>query len=682
MIATNMHPELVGCTTELMLYPDGSSGARVQMQGAHYQQAPVIVGNQKRNLFTGSEFEYANYVFNVIVEHECKIERVIRRNAKREMNDRRAVETVLFVSYTSDDVVRSTVYDVIVIPAYQSHHQYFGYQLIPTPIFYSILRGDTKMLRKGTILAQTPGVIDDEWCLGRNVPAILASHQLVIEDACWISQELADSLKSYGYKTHVFSFGAKDYPLFLYGDADNPRIHPDLGEKVRADGMLMAKREYDELLSAVEMTSQALMEPDGHFDECVVTDPGAEVVDIKVYRDDSSRNKMQTPVAMQKVCDEYADGLSLFHGDVRQFYQKLKMDRKKPNLTPKARQLIREAIYDNPRDLIKNEGPRKKQFGYEVLEDYRIEITVRFPIELDVAGKITDCFGGKGVVGRVMPTEDMPIDQYGNRVHIVMSDNAMLRRTNWNRGFEHYINAARRDCQLDTLALADKGDYAGAWDYVTGFMEVCSPKWATAIRDTHPDAKTQHDFIDELRNEPLRIWFPVDNELGMMEVESAVKAKYPPRQSKLTVTDENGNKKLTVEEFIVGELYVIRLDKTGRDFSAISAGKYQHFGTITKQHSRDRNRRAVREHPIKFMGESEARHLKAYIGGDVAEEIHDRSNNPVVADEVILSVLTAEQPTNIPEAVDRDRFPLGNNRSMAILNHVLECEGVAFTTGE
>lgn len=66
----------------------------------------------------------------------------------------------------------------------------------------------------------------------------------------------------------------------------------------------------------------------------------------------------------------------------------------------------------------------------------------------------------------------------------------------------------------------------------------------------------------------------------------------------------------------------------------------------------------------------------------MAEEIHDRSNNPVVADEVILSVLTAEQPTNIPEAVDRDRFPLGNNRSMAILNHVLECEGVAFTTGE
>ena len=673
---TTMHTELVGCTTELMLYPDGSSGARVQMQGAHYQQAPVIVGNQKRNLFTGSEFEYAKYTFNVIVEEDCIVERVIQRFSTCQMQDKQVLETVIFVSIIGKD----TPLDVIVVPAYNSNHQYFGYKLEHKPIMRQLRPG--AHLSKGTVLAETPGVIDGEWCLGRNVPAILASHQQVIEDACWISQELADSLKSYGYKTHVFSFGSKEYPLFLYGTPDNPRIHPEIGERVRADGILMAKREYDELLAAVEMTGNALFEPCGHFDDCVFTDPNAEVVDIKVYRDDSGRNKMSTPVAMQEACDKYADGLSFFQENIRRFYSDRKRGKKGVNMTPKARQIIREAIYDNPRELIKGEGARKKQFGYEVLEDYRIEITVRFPIELDVAGKITDCFGGKGVVGRVMPTEDMPIDQYGNRVHIVMSDNAMLRRTNWNRGFEHYVNAARRDVQVDALALADSGDYTAAWDYIFGFLEICSPRWAKAMLDSHPDDRRRREFIDELRHSPLRVWFPTDNEFGMMEVEAAIRAKYPPRQSKLTVTAEDGTKTLTVEDFIVGELYIIRLDKTGRDYSAISAGRYQHFGTITKQHSRDRHRRAVREHPIKFMGESEARHLKAYIGGDVAEEIHDRSNNPVVADEVILSVLTAEQPTNIPEAVDRERFPLGNNRSMAILNHVLECEGVAFTTGE
>ena len=60
----------------------------------------------------------------------------------------------------------------------------------------------------------------------------------------------------------------------------------------------------------------------------------------------------------------------------------------------------------------------------------------------------------------------------------------------------------------------------------------------------------------------------------------------------------------------------------------------------------------------------------------MVEEVHDRSNNPIVADEVILNTLTAEHVMNIPCLVDRKRFPLGNNRSMAIQRHVDECDGV------
>ena len=47
--------ETVGSVTELMPAADASSGSRVQMQGAHYLQAPWVVGNEPRNIFTGSE---------------------------------------------------------------------------------------------------------------------------------------------------------------------------------------------------------------------------------------------------------------------------------------------------------------------------------------------------------------------------------------------------------------------------------------------------------------------------------------------------------------------------------------------------------------------------------------------------------------------------------------------------
>lgn len=674
---SDLLPELIGCTTELMPAPDGSSGARVQMQGAHYQQAPVIVGNQKRNCFTGSEFEYAKYTFNICVEHTCKVERIIHRYPAKRVGTQPILETVLFVSLLD----QPRKYDAIIIPRFASHHQYFGYDYVLTNEGRTVRRG--QVLQKGTVLADTPGNIDDEWCIGINANAILASHPQVIEDACLISQELADNMMSYGYKTEVLSFGKSDYPLFLYGTEENPRIHPEVGEKVRADGILMAKRQHDELLCAVEMSTKSLMEPCGHFDHCINVDPTAEVVDIKVYRDDAPRGKLNTPLGMQDLCNQYADSLSYFYDQVRDFYAEIKKDKRVHiMLTPVAGQLVKDAIADCPDRFVSGVGPRKKQFGYDRLDDYRIEITVKFPIILDISGKITDTFGGKGVVGRVVPTEEMPIDEFGNRVHIIMSDNAMMRRTNWNRGYEHILNAARRDVQNETNRIAATGDFERAWEYMMGFVNCVSPKWHDVIDSTHSTVIKRQEFLESLTWDTLRMWIPTDNPLGMLEVESNIKAHYPPLESTLTITMPDGSKTQTVEKFIVGEIYIIRLDKTGRDFSSLSAGRYQHFGTIAKQHSRDRSLRPVREHPIKVMGEAESRHLNAFVGGDLTAEIHDRSNNPIVAGEVIKSILMTDTPMNIPEAVDRTRFPLGNNRTMAILNHVNECDGVAFTKGE
>ena len=113
--------------------------------------------------------------------------------------------------------------------------------------------------------------------------------------------------------------------------------------------------------------------------------------------------------------------------------------------------------------------------------------------------------------------------------------------------------------------------------------------------------------------------------------------------------------------------------------SAVSYAKYQMFGTIAKEHSHDQHRKGVRNQPIKHMGESEARFLAAIVGPRLVAENMDRNNNPIVGDEMVLSIITAELPTNITKAIDRTKFPLGNHRSLAIFNHLNSCDGVAFT---
>lgn len=72
--------------------------------------------------------------------------------------------------------------------------------------------------------------------------------------------------------------------------------------------------------------------------------------------------------------------------------------------------------------------------------------------------------------------------------------------------------------------------------------------------------------------------------------------------------------------------------------------------------------------------------MEGYVGRMAAAEHHDMANNPVVARQIIRNIITADAPMNIPSVVDREEMPLGNTRPMAIVRHLDECDGVAFTT--
>ncbi len=710
MLDTNNYPETecdialdrTGCTTNLQIFPQGSSGARVQMQGTHYAQATQIAHPQLRNIFAGPERDYANYMFNVVVEHNCTVIRVVKRYAKPGAGEQRALETLVFVERQQEPgsrQERKPIVDLIRIPTFVQNHQTFAVELELTQIGSRL--GAKKYLKKGTVLAQTKSVIDDEYCVGLHANTLLVSHPMVIEDSCLISQSLADRMMSYGYKTYRMTIGEKDFPLLLYKDRKgNPSLFPEVGEKVREDGILFAKREYDPLLAAIEMSETALTEPCGHFDDCTFVNPDAEVIDVKVHRDDirprrrdpeTGENlpceKMSTPVGMQEICDTYADAYSNFQGHIRSLYKYVKDDYRRKgyrdiSYTPDAKQAIMYSIADNPREVNNNLSRYTKQFGQIKNDDYMIEITVKFPIPLSVSGKITDTMGGKGIVGEIVPDHLMPVDEFGNRVDLMMSENAMLRRTNFNRGFENYVNAARRDAQIRIVEMYEDGKTEEAFDYLLRFTGAVNPEWSYAIEEAHSDKVSRIDLLDAMATgeETLRLWVPSDNKYPMDQIIRNVKNDFPPRKSKLKVTMPDGSIEYTKTEFSVGELYMIRLDKWGGEFSAVAAGRFQAFGTIAKQHSSDKHRRPVRENPIKHIGESEVRHQQAYIGGDVCADAHDRSNNPAVADNVIMSILSAEVPSNIEHAVDRKKHPLGHNRVMEINRHVMRCDGIGFTT--
>lgn len=693
MTECTMVPELIGTTTNLMLKPEGCSGPRGAMQGSHYTQTPQIVGAMPRSCFTGFEREYAKYMFNVIVEEDCIVRKIFERRALV-FNAESVLEKVIFVELR--DAARTI--SCIQVPLFESNHQYFGFSYILTNLGKNIAPG--QQLRKGQVIAECPSVIDKEYCNGVQANVILVSHPQVIEDACVISDKLADDLLAYGYKTHRLFIGEKNVPLLPYGDAENPRMFPHIGEKVRDDGILFGTRPFDPLLAAVECSARALREPCTQFDDCVIVDKEAEVFDIKVYRDDTRvykreedgnerpHSKMFTPSGIQAMLDAYYDGTSLYHADIRDYWRQLdkvrgsgsKASKSRVPLTPLAHQQFLTSIAIYPEDLAPG-TIKRRQFNKDLMDDYVVEITIKYPIPMAVSGKLTDCAGGKGIAGETRPRHEMPYDDFGNYVDIMMADNAVLRRTNFNRPFESYVNAASRDVRIAVVDMFNEGREKDAWSHLMAYCWTASPEWARKLEMAHKSDERRRGMLQELADGArLRMWFPAMCEKGMAETERDIEANFPPRRSPLTFTLADGTKVRTEAEFIVGELYIIRLDKTGRESFSISAGRYQQFGTIAKQHSADKYRRPLREQPIKFMGEAECRMLGSYTPEGTTAEIHDRSNNPVVMDSILRNMITHETPSNIDAAVDREKLPLGNNRTMMIANHVLECEGVKFTT--
>lgn len=684
---STIHDIHLGVGIDMAIKPNGSSGPRVNMYFGHGVQQIHTVGAEPRTCFTGKELKYAKAMFNVKITEDCTVKRVFHR--REFSNANRILETTIFVENLNDKTIHS--YN---IPAYETNHQVFGYE-------YKNIKNINvgQRLHKNEVIAECPSVIDGEFCQGVMANVIFISSNDVIEDAVVKSTSLADRMLSYGYKKIRGHIGSGQVPLYLYGTEDTPRFHPAVGEMVRDDGILFALRDVDDELAAVELSDIALYEIDTHTDYPYVVDVNSEVIDVKVYRNqlrvkngedgaDVPHHKMHTLSKQQAILDEEYSGCSHYYKAIRDYYQELRRDTERRmrknevpeyNVSPEAHVAFLDAIAVDSTEVCGPGSLKNLLFNRILMEDYVIEITVKYPIPFDESAKSTDLAGGKGVCGKVTRTELMPIDDYGNRVELMMSDNAVSRRTNFNRPFEAYMGAAARDVRLDIIGMIEENRYDEAWDYLIRFLDCASPEYRDTVERVKHTKALQHQYLDSLMDNRLRVQFPSFSRKPMDIAERDVERHFPPRRSKLTFYDELGNECRTEKEFIVGEIYMMRLQQTGREFSSVSACKYQQFGTIATPHAQDKQQTHSSEKPIRFVGNSEWRMLQAYIGGTVCAEIHDISNNPLVHSEIVKNILTAPVPTNIESVIDREKYPLGANRIKSMVDSTFECEGFRFT---
>lgn len=675
------------------------SSPRAQMFSSHLGQKLVIAGADEKYIQTGAEVEFGKYTFSVKMPVRGTILRVIDRY------DTRAV-TAEAINYNPEIVViyeddETNEIGIFTIPRFCSYHQYFGFEYKFTKNVNLLHRGNK--IDKDTIFADSPAIADNgSYKYGKELNIAYMSHPAVSEDGVLICRDVLQHYMYKTYETRVVEFGSKKFGLNIYGTPDNYKAFPDIGEYTRDDGLLMMLRDYDDenyILAPCDQSIYDVMEPDDIFDRGTYVSGRGKVIDIKVYT--SSTYVPDQVSDMDTQVRRYIRANNDFHKKIVDEYKRLHRERGKAlEITPAFHRQIVESIAISNENL---DDKITKLHKKNPIDVYRIEFVVEFENIPREGNKITDISGGKGVICCILEPYEMPVDSHGNRADIIMDPNSIINRMNISRSYEPYVNAATRDVLknisnrinsvLPTVHIKQKDIYAKkkitdiyhnhpelfreVYNYLMGYYEIVSPKMYQWMAIEAPDeAKLEH--LHYVIRNFSHLYMPPENEPEYLDIVKGLESSYRPNYGPVTYIGNSGERRTTKDNVRIGSIYIMLLDKTGENWSAVASGKLQNFGILSKITKNDKHSQPVRNQPVRAIGESEGRIIVGYAGQVALAEMMDRNNNPHTHKEIVWNILAADTPTDIKKIVDRNKLPYGGTKPITIINHVLMCGGIKF----
>lgn len=671
-----------------------NSSARLQMFASHLTQMPVISGAEVRRIQTGMEREYGKYTFNKKVEESIEVIEVVNRYQRSIGKDDIRVNPQTIVIYEN---VATREIGILDLPTFCTNHQYFGFDYKTRPAAEKLSKntfigGKSAQNPDGTVLLDSPSIDDNgNYMFGVNANVAMCTMPGVAEDGVVISRDFLPKLGITVYHTRVVEFGGKRFPRNLYGDENNYKPFPDIGEKIRPDGLLAALCSYDDLTAVIEQNRRDSMNPDFFFDKLVYADGAdGEVVDIRVMRDPFS-NQPRVPEGMDDSLMKYENARRRFYGKLLSTYNQLRRQRGEAlEISREYHRLLVEAIAvldDNEKQKV------DKLYRANPLDDWRIEFVIKYKRIPSRGFKLTGVSGDKGVICHIAEPHEMPVDEQGNRADMVFDPNSTISRMNVGRVYEQYINASARDTAknirhrlgyregqrivFEQLYDHDPALIAAVWDYLKGFYRIVSPvrmgRWADSL-----DERRIYQHLMHVVNDGIYIYLPAENEAENIQIVEQLEQNYRPVYGPITYIGNSGIKRTTKRPVRIGPMYVLLLEKTGDDWTAVSSGKFQSYGVLSPVTNADKYSQPTTPQSTRVLGESEVRILETNTEAGTSAEMLDRNNNPQVHEMIVENILLAPQPTNIDHVVDRTKIPYGGSKPLQLVKHLAQCAGWEF----
>lgn len=358
----------------LNAFPGHNSSPRTQMFSSHLSQRLNTTDQSLKYIQTGMEYEFGKYTFSISLPCNARVIRVIPRY--NETQDQYSIEynPQEIVIYEDLDDDEQHLIDILDIPRYCSNHQHFGFEYRPTEAYNSLTPKAT--IEKGTIIVDSPAKLPNGgYMYGKEINVAFMSHEAIAEDGILICRDVLDKFSYLTYESRVVEWGSKKFPLNLYGDENNYKAFPDIGEYIRDDGLLMMFRTLDKNLGPVEQSVYDMMTPDHIFDRSVYgAGPKGRIVDIRVQcGEDFGLNTLE---GTDEQIMKYVHATNLFYQKIFDEYKRLQRERgKNLNISENFNRLLVEA----QTAIIPVTNPKlNKLYRKAPLDDFRVEFIIEY----------------------------------------------------------------------------------------------------------------------------------------------------------------------------------------------------------------------------------------------------------------------------------------------------------------
>lgn len=664
------------------------SSPRGGMEASQTPQRVMIHGATEKKIVSGIEGEYGRATFDNRIASDFKVVKIIPKfrpgSGPYSVNPAHNPTTVVIYEDLSQRSRGGCHLDVMTLDKWESRHDTFGYK-------NKFLNDNIAMLREGELVTNVPdeGLVftqspavspSGEWMYGREVNCIPMSLQEVGEDGYIVSEEFCESMSVDGIESRQIGFGSRKYPLGIHSVGDIYKILPNVGECVGSNGLLMALREYNPWFSALDMTPEALRVSHS-YDEEIYVPSGARIIDIKVTRN-KRRYQLHTPDFLLEQAEAYCESMTWFYKTIVAVDDDMtRTTGGKYTTSNELNRLIVEARKYLGFDQDGLERVYRKQSN----DEWTIDVTFQHKIVPTHGFKLTGNSGNKGVIVDVRPRSKMPryTDKHGKTRYadLIVDGDGWIKRIIASESIYIFVNSASMDMEGDLMAMRESGcSYEEMWQVLSEYYQTFDRHWEYIQKSlTSPEAIASHiDYICGNRSEEqqgISILIDPGDEIANINIVRRLIDKYGKNYHDITYTDHNGNETTIRDKSIIGTMYVMLLEKIGKDWGVVTTPKRQHFALPSKLSNADKYSAPYRKQAVRF-GESEFRTFVGYGGVELANGFLLMANSPKVSKSVVTKMMMSETPSAMVSVIDDEDLDGSSSKSHEWVNHYRECSGV------